>query len=149
MTDGYYNITALETTCDTNGEWVDLNNLRCLKHCSSPPYLTRATYTSDAEPYTIYSTVLYTCAAGYYMYPVGPQESVISCLDTGIWTEPPAICYRYCDGLPSVSHADIIEWPSLPYTVGKVVKYQCDWAWAYNHQYEGVATVQCNQDGNW
>ena len=146
---GYYNVTDLQTTCASNIEWVDLANLRCLKHCPSPPYLERATYTRDEEPYTIYSTAIYTCTAGYYMYPTDLQESTISCQDNGEWAQLTTSCYKYCGDLPSISHADIVERPSSPYTVGSVVKFQCDWAWAYKRKHEGVATVKCNQDGNW
>ena len=125
-----------------------IRNSGVSKTVQCPSYLEMATCTSDKEPYTIYSRAIYTCTAGYYVYPTGLQESVISCQNSGECTQPTK-CYKYCGDLPSVSHADIVERPPSPYTVGSVVKFQCDWAWAYKRKHEGVATVKCNQDGYW
>ena len=105
---GYYNISALETTCNANSEWADLANLRCLKHCSNPPNLDRFKVRTDEEPYTIYSMTSYRCIAGYYMYPIGSRESVIRWQDNGAWSKPTEKCYKYCGSYPLV-----IQWTML------------------------------------
>ena len=83
------------------------------------------------------------------MYPIGSTESVVRCQDNGAWSNPREKCYKYCGSYPSVSHSETVERPSSPYTVDSVVKYKCDWLYAYDGKHRGVATVRCSKDGDW
>lgn len=146
---GYYNITPLITTCGSNGEWADLADIKCLKHCvSEPPTVAGATfYISTAEPYTIFTVVQYSCLNSYYH--VGSPNSLISCSESGAWTSPTLACFRYCGALPQVPHADRISTPQSPYTIISYARYECDWGYSFNGQHQAIVTIYCNEQGEW
>ena len=144
---GYYNITPLVIKCDSDGEWLGIADIKCLKHCSEPPIVANAVYSDDQPPYTIMSTISYTCQNGYYL--AASSINSVNCLQNGAWSTPTPQCYKHCGGPPSVAHADRIQTPVPPYTVQSSARYQCDWGYSYNRDHEGIETIRCNYQGAW
>ena len=143
---GYYNIITLNSTCNDQGQWVGITDLKCLKYCPDPPIIASATRTGESSLYTVYSTVTYTCEDGWYLH--DPETNTINCLETGVWSTPTPKCNWYCSS-PSVSRADIIKLSPPPYTIHSFAKFQCDWGTAYDGHHEGVGTLHCNEQGSW
>ena len=107
-------------------------NIRCLKHCLAPPSVTGTSYSTDAEPYTIYSTAHFTCQAEYY------------CLEIEAWSQPSLTCYRYCGALPTFTNANRVETSAQPYTriTEGIFKYQCKRFYHHNWDYGATASYQ-------
>ena len=67
---GYYNITTLDSTCNDQGQWFGITELKCLKYCPDPPIIASTTRTGESSLYTFYSTVTCTCEDGWYLHDV-------------------------------------------------------------------------------
>ena len=143
---GYYNITTLNSTCNDQGRWFDITDLKCLKYCPDPPIIASATRAGVSLLYTVFSTVTYTCEDGWYLHDL--EINSIKCLETGVWSTPTPKCNWYCSS-PSVTRADIIDLSPRPYTIHSFAKFQCNWGTAYDGHHEGVGTLHCNEQGSW
>ena len=143
---GYYNITPLKASCNSNGDWLQESTFKCFKHCPTPPSLANAYFTSLESLSTIYTTIKYECNSGYYLE--NPSQSDITCLEDGVWTQPTAKCNKYCTTLPTTVDAVPLQVPPSPYTAGSVATYKCKSIFYYAVD-KNSESFKCNENGDW
>lgn len=133
-------------TCLQDGSWAALYSA-CFKHCPEPLEISNAAFLGKVTPYTIHTTLEYSCNAEYYLN--DPAEPTISCLQDGTWTVPHSTCSKYCSGLPYINNAERVDSPSAPYTTSSVAKYKCNWGNHFDGDYDAVKSFHCNSNGHW
>uniref|UniRef100_F6Z4F9 Sushi domain-containing protein n=1 Tax=Ciona intestinalis TaxID=7719 RepID=F6Z4F9_CIOIN len=139
---GYEIVGQDVLTCTVSGEWSD-NEPTCSRivTCQTPVGPSDGSFTPTQQPFFVNSEVTFTCDDGFILN----GESVITCQDSGLWSNPEPTCDPIQCPTPGDIDNGSFDPATGPYGIEQTVEYTC----SGNYVLEGQAVLTCLDTGLW
>ncbi|XP_053392668.1 sushi, von Willebrand factor type A, EGF and pentraxin domain-containing protein 1-like isoform X2 [Mercenaria mercenaria] len=137
---GYILDGSLSVECQENGTW-DISSAICIpKNCSSPPVPENG-YIRIITSYTVNSTAVMSCNAGYNL----TGSDTIQCMENATWSPLSAVCSPLeCPLLQALVHGRL-NISSTNRHVNDTAEVVCD----FGYVLDGSSIVECQENGTW
>ncbi|XP_078494241.1 sushi, von Willebrand factor type A, EGF and pentraxin domain-containing protein 1-like isoform X2 [Ciona intestinalis] len=139
---GYEIVGQDVLTCTVSGEWSD-DEPTCSRivTCQTPVGPSDGSFTPTQQPFFVNSEVTFTCDDGFILN----GESVITCQDSGLWSDPEPTCDPIQCPAPGDIENGSFDPASGPYGIEQTVEYTC----SGNYVLEGQSVLTCLDTGLW